>query len=245
MSRKILIYPLLILTLIQNGITQAADKIPEIIDIPTMSKWHGYFSDSSDKELYKLGILAFNGAPEVFSIIASLKRMYNIEDAVETGTFKGYTTVLLSSIFENVYSVELNKNNYDDAMKFLEEFKNIKLILGSSEDTLNKLLPSLKAKKLLFYLDAHWHDYWPILDELDAISKTHKDNCIIVIDDVLVPGRSDVAFDKYKRQPLSYEYVKAKLDNIFTNYSVHYIISNVNKIPHAQMVLIPEIGNLR
>jgi hypothetical protein len=39
----------------------------------------------------------------------------------------------------------------------------------------------------LFYLDAHWYDYWPLQDEVKTISKLSQ--FVILADDFKVPGK--------------------------------------------------------
>ena len=97
--------------------------------------------------------------------------------------------------------------------------------MGSSVVELEKLLPSLIGKRIFFYLDAHWEKYWPLRDELEEISRTHKDNCVIFIDDVLVPGYAEVNYDLYKGAALSFDYIKDKVEKVFTDYTVHYVIN--------------------
>jgi hypothetical protein len=65
-------------------------------------------------------------------------------------------------------------------------------------------------------LDAHWQDYWPLLNELKEIAKTHNNTCCIVIDDFQVPNRP-FKYDSYKNQPLNLQYVKQELKNIYTS----------------------------
>jgi hypothetical protein len=100
-------------------------------------------------------------------------------------------------------------------------------------------LPHLKDRRLLFYLDAHWYEYWPLLDEIKIISKSHKDQCILVVDDCQVPGRSDIDYDEYKGIPCSYEYVKEALDDCFTKYDYHYLIPR-DPNRRAKLVAIPK-----
>jgi hypothetical protein len=45
----------------------------------------------------------------------------------------------------------------------------------------------------LFFLDAHWYDYWPLLDEIELIT-SKVPRCVIIIDDFQVPGRNDYVF---------------------------------------------------
>ena len=110
------------------------------------------------------------------------------------------------------------------AQQRLTSLSNISFHLGSSEKVLAQILPTLKDKFVLFYLDAHWNEYWPLLDELDAISKTHHHKCIVVVDDVKVPGRSDIPFDAYKGHECSFEYVKDKIEKLYDGYTMHYLI---------------------
>ncbi len=73
----------------------------------------------------------------------------------------------------------------------------------------------MKSELPLFYLDAHWYNYWPLLNEINAISEHFKDNCIIIIDDFLVPGRPELTFDTYKGTPNSLEFIKESLPKCF------------------------------
>jgi hypothetical protein len=97
--------------------------------------------------------------------------------------------------------------------------------LGNSPTVLKQLLTSWPSdKKILFYLDAHWYDYWPLNDEMMEIAKiaSVRNNCIIIIDDFKVPGRADVPFDSYKDQPLDYTFVKNALDAAIPGARISY-----------------------
>jgi predicted O-methyltransferase YrrM len=214
----------------------AACNLPEVVDYSQARG--GCRNDNCG--LFEIGALGFNQAPEIFNFMAYLKKRYNLQDAVETGTFQGNTTKALSILFDKVYTIEIIKDNYDISKESLAAVTNVELILGSSGKELGVLLPKLVDRRILFYLDAHWFEDWPILEELAMIAKTHKDNCVIVIDDVKVPGYPSVPYDQYKGQPLSYEYIAAAVKNIFTSHSVHYVIPGDYK-KRAKMVLVPEV----
>jgi len=211
-------------------------KLPEVVDY---SQAKGGCRNNNC-ELFEIGALGFNQAPEMFNFMAYLKQKYNLQDAVETGTYHGNTTKALSMLFDKVYTIEIVKDNYEISKKSLASVTNAELFLGSSDKELGILLPKLTGRRILFYLDAHWYEDWPILEELAMIAKTHKDNCVIVIDDVKVPGYSSVPYDQYKGQPLSYEYIEAAVKNVFTNHSVHYVVPSDYK-KRAKMVLVPEV----
>jgi hypothetical protein len=112
---------------------------------------------------------------------------------VETGTYWGATTRLLSRQSKMVYSIEPEPTLYANAKKRLEGIQNIELILGPSENELPRLLPRLSGD-VNFWLDGHFSagDTYdgkhstPIIQELAAIS-SHLDQLgrvTILVDDV-------------------------------------------------------------
>ncbi|MBS0652626.1 MAG: hypothetical protein JSR39_03775 [Verrucomicrobia bacterium] len=182
---------------------------------------------------------AFNGAPEISSFVSMLKNHYNIEAAIETGSLYGHTTAFLASIFNEVHTIEIEPSNYQITLNTLSIFPNAVCHFGSSSSVLTEILPTLESKSLLFYLDAHWQEYWPLLDELEAISKTHKDNCIIVIDDFKVPTRPDIGYDAYGEHECSFEYVKDKLGEIYSAYDFYYVLPKRVE-SKAKLVVLPK-----
>ncbi len=114
---------------------------------------------------------AFNNAPELSSFFNYLKGKYHIDTAIETGTFKGGTTTLFGRLFDEVHTIEVLESAYQEAKETLKTHENIHCHLGSSEKVLRSLLPSVQGKPVLFYLDAHWEEHWPLLEELEEISK--------------------------------------------------------------------------
>ena len=162
-------------------------------------------------------VSAFNNDSVVSDTVVKLINDLKIECIIETGTFRGKTTAFLSETFPNldIYTIEVNFKNFLEAEQNLKPYKNITLICGSSEKKLEELLPTLKGKRLLFYLDAHWEEYWPLLDEFEAIRKNAKDMCCIVIDDFKVPYRQ-FQHDAYKGQPLDVDYIQDKMNGVYT-----------------------------
>lgn len=171
---------------------------------------------ASDIERY-LKVSSFNNDSVVADTVLQLVKDLKIDCIIETGTFQGTTTAFLSETFPNIdiYTVEVNLETYQKAQANLQGYSNIKLLYGSSEKVLEHLLPELQGKRILFYLDAHWDDYWPLLDEFEAIQKQCKDNCCIVIDDFKVPFRQ-FQHDIYKEQPLDLDYIEEKLKQVYT-----------------------------
>lgn len=232
-------YVFFFLVLCTSSFVSAMPQLPQVIDfskLPTIDQ--GYYN-VCDSNAWNLGYYAFNYAPELAPFFAMLKKEYNIDTVVETGTFRGGTTVLFSLLFDNVHTIEIQDATYQVSKENLKQFSNVYCHLGSSEKVLKTILPNLKNQRILFYLDAHWQSHWPLLEELKEISKTHKDNCIIVIDDFKVPGRPDVPYDYYGNNECSLKYIKDQIAQVFTAHTFHLVIpKSVNS--RAKFVGIPK-----
>lgn len=212
---------------------------PEIIDIDKFAVPLSKYAASIDPRAWTLGRYAFYQSSELIPFFGLLREEYHIEAAVETGTWKGDTTSLFALLFNQVHTIEILDSHYELSVKNLAQFPNVHCHFGSSPETLSKILPSLSSIPTLFYLDAHWNPYWPLLDELEEISKTHKDNCVIVINDIKVPNRPQTPYDTYEDHDCSYEYVKEKLDKIFTEYTIHYLVPRYMGA-RAKLVVVPK-----
>jgi len=194
--------------------------------------------------VYQISLNAFNKMPQTAACVKDLKEKYKLEVALETGTWLGNTTKFLSCIFEEVDSIEIDKNYYNLSTQNLRLFKNARVHFGNSATALLPLLNSkMLGKRLFCYLDAHWYSDWPLLDEIRQISQTHRDNCVLMIDDIKVPGRPDIQFDSYSQNGIklecSLEYVKKELDELFTEYEIFYIGDKYSLGGH-KLVVIPK-----
>jgi len=168
--------------------------------------------------------MAFNQDPVCEGVISRLIRYYKIDTCVETGTYLGNTTRWFASKVKNVHTIELNEMLY--LMIHFDEYPNVTHHYGNSAETVKTLLPLLDAdNRIMFYLDAHWNDYWPLLDEIRAIANSKfKGRCVIVIDDFKIPDRPDIPFDSYGDIPLDYEYVREALDLAIPGHVITYYI---------------------
>lgn len=181
---------------------------------------------------------AFNGATELGPLFEYLKNKFHINIAVETGTYHGGTTIFFGLVFDQVHTIELVESTYQVAKANLMNYPNIECHLGSSERVLAELLPLLAGNPLLFYLDAHWENHWPLLDEISEIAKTHRDNCILVIDDFKVPGKR-IPYDSYGNKECSYNYIENSLEKVFSEYIYYYLLPK-NKSARAKFMAIPK-----
>ena len=120
---------------------------------------------------------------------------------IETGTYYGETTKLLSKISKKTISIEADKELFETSKKKLENLKNVELFNGKSEDLLDKSISeNLDFKNICIYLDAHLcQDHLkniktfgsedtatPILQELEIIKKYYGkfEKFNVLIDDI-------------------------------------------------------------
>lgn len=162
----------------------------------------------------------FAGDIHLLFKIHNLIYQYDIKSVVETGTWMGRTAQLLSMMVNNIYTIEINEEYYNQA-SYLDDYENIHRFLGDSSFVIGDILRYHAKDPILFFLDAHWGENWPLLDELKAISKYDLKNPIVVIHDCYNPYVPDMGYDSYGGQRLDYEYVEHYLGRIFRK-PLHY-----------------------
>lgn len=122
-------------------------------------------------------------------LILFLKRQFDLEDFVETGTFQGNSAAWASGHFKRVFTIEASEPLWRAARTRHARLANIEFVLGNSPQQLKKLLPGLRRP--LFWLDAHWcgpatageTEECPLLAELAVISAAAIEPKVIVVDD--------------------------------------------------------------
>lgn len=176
-------------------------------------------------EYIKRNLQGFEGDMFVKAKFESLRDNYGIETVIETGTYLGGTTKVLSQMFKNVFTIEVTDEMWDKSGQYLKGINNISRIKGSSDEVLDALLDDkeFKTGTLLLFLDAHWEKACPLLGELKAVCD-HGLKPVIVIHDWKVPSRPDLGFDSYNGQDFEFEWIKESIDKIYGNngYLVEY-----------------------
>lgn len=159
--------------------------------------------------------LPFNGDTEICAEFLRLRDKYNIENAVETGTCVGGTTVWLSAEFNFVYSIEVNREYQKFAIQRLIATgrRNWDVKLGKSEDKLGPILKNLSGGVIIF-LDAHWSKECPLMRELEIIAESGL-RPVIAIHDFQVPHHPEYGFDSYNGQPFMYQWLKPAIEKIY------------------------------
>jgi len=170
----------------------------------------------------------FNNDFYVANEVLKLKKKFNCNYFIETGTCLGSTSTWASKHFKKVVTFENHKPYFDIAAQRKEilQIENVEQHFKSSVDGLIEVLPTIKDS-ILFFLDAHFQNYCPLLDEL----KTIKDNGltpVIVIHDCKVPNEPKLGFDTWNGIEISFETIKPHIESIYgkNGYSYHY---NSNK----------------
>jgi hypothetical protein len=119
---------------------------------------------------------------------------------VETGTFLGATTELMSQTGLPVFTIEAHPRNYGFARARFWRRRHVKLLYGDSRAGLRRLfdgaLHPLSGLTVFFYLDAHWNDDLPLAEEIDIIF-SRCPSAVVMIDDFEVPFDPGYGYDDY------------------------------------------------
>lgn len=117
----------------------------------------------------------------------------NLEIVIETGTFRGESSQVLSQICGRVITIEPDQKLYERAKLTLKEFKNVEIINQRSEAILEALVSQAKGK-IGFFLDSHFcgpgthrgPSVSPIKFELEIIGRLCKQfpKVVVLVDDL-------------------------------------------------------------
>ena len=115
---------------------------------------------------------------------------FSTEIFIETGTYHGAMILGTKKFFNQIYSIELDKDLYLKAKKLFRKYDNIHILQGDSSKVLPELLDKIK-KPCLFWLDAHYSGgvtakgnlNTPIIIELKSIFSHQINDHVILIDD--------------------------------------------------------------
>lgn len=149
-----------------------------------------------------------------------LKKMFNIEVVVETGSNYGHTTYWLAENFDSVYAIEITEKSFNESKKYCSKFNNIIYLNGSSIDLLSDVILEIKNKNTIFFLDAHGGYPCPTISELICIKEMNI-KPIICIHDFYVPGKNFL-WDKYNDFEYKWENIEKYINDIYGNDNYEY-----------------------
>ncbi|MEG4213947.1 FkbM family methyltransferase [Microcoleus sp. Pol14C6] len=129
------------------------------------------------------------GLGDCKQLMLVLKNEYNLPTFVETGTWKGGTSVWAAQHFQQVFTIEFAKHIYESTSSTYSHIKNIEFLWGHTKEQLKFVVPQLN-EPALFWLDAHWmgggtageDDECPLLEELEIINNSECEHFILIDD---------------------------------------------------------------
>jgi hypothetical protein len=143
-----------------------------------------------------------------------LKKLYNLTVAVETGSGGGGGTNTLYKKIGKVYSCEIDSEQYEKDRKRFEHLEDVKIYNLNSVDFLNKILPVVEDKNIVFWLDSHFPNKFnnideilPLYNELSVIQKFRKNKRdVILMDDFKIFLMEDIYRGKNAKEYIKHIY---------------------------------------
>jgi predicted O-methyltransferase YrrM len=169
---------------------------------------------------------AFNGDLFAHKRVQQLIKDFGIQTFVETGTYKGETTKEICKEVPRVIAIEISDEYLEKTRDSVNSVgaQNVEIVKGDSAKWMAEELGKRDLGPTLFFLDAHWYNYWPIRDELQAIVNSGKHaNSVIMIHDFKNPDNPEMQYDEYQGKALDHEYIKDILQQLWPEgYTVEY-----------------------
>ena len=151
----------------------------------------------------------WNGDWHLAKEVLRLKEAHGLKTALETGTCLGSTAMWLAEHFEHVRTCDIHEGYLAIARARMCDISNVETHWERST-----VIVGLAPVADLYWLDAHWGEHCPLLEELSQIAEQHA-RPVILIHDFQVPG-TDFGFDKMPDgRPFNLELVKPYLDRIY------------------------------
>jgi hypothetical protein len=141
----------------------------------------------------------FNGMRERTAAVGQMFAAIPFATVIETGTYRALTTRHLSTLTQApIATIEVNPTYYRFSQGRLGKIPQVHQFLGKSPAVLAQLRTDAawKAEPVFFYLDAHWLNDLPLLEELAQIRQGWT-NFAALIDDFRVDGDGGYFYDNY------------------------------------------------
>jgi len=154
--------------------------------------------DLADRELQKSFGGPLNGQAGRQKLFLDMLRALAPVAIIETGTFRGTSTDWMASAFAGpIMTCEIEPRLATQARRKLAKHRHVTVFNDDSRAFLTAVLPTLPTNRpVLYYLDAHWQDDLPLVEEVRSILG-YSLYSIIMIDDFRVPWDDGYGFDYY------------------------------------------------
>jgi hypothetical protein len=132
----------------------------------------------------------FNGQRRRTAAVAAMFKAIDFGTVVETGTYRALTTRHLRTVTDApLATIEVNPSYFRYSQRRLARLPKVSQFLGHSPAVLEQLRvdPAWRAEPVFLYLDAHWLNDLPLLEELASIRRGWTQFAALV-DDFRVDG---------------------------------------------------------
>ena len=157
------------------------------------------------------------------NLLLSLKTDYKKYNTfIESGTYLGDTICTMEEYFDNLITIEVKKEIYENVISKYNGNK-IKFINGDSVEVFKYIFEYVNDNTI-FFLDGHYssgntgynNKTVPLLDELELINKNFKNEGIIIIDDVRLFGKKlgDEDWSEISKEKI-FEILFNRIDNFY------------------------------
>jgi predicted O-methyltransferase YrrM len=162
----------------------------------------------------KRNLQGFEGDEIMAQRIKKLIKDFNINLVIEGGTYLGGTARRFALMCKEVVTIEVNVEYFMRAQRTLETCHNVQMFFGSTVEIMPELLRIHKDKNILFFSDAHWQEFNPMLAELEIIQHAGI-KPVIAIHDWKVPGHPELGYDTYQDIVYEWSWIKPSIEKIY------------------------------
>jgi hypothetical protein len=162
----------------------------------TLRGWSGYLYDLVSIARFRF---SYPHSYTKFLLINTLRKKTGARIFIEAGTLFGVTAERCASVFDRVYTVELDRALVEKATASLADLKHVQVIQGDALEVLPQLLRNEARDDILLFLDGHFSGGTtacgevpePAVEILQALAEYRAKIRAIVIDDFRTFGAVD------------------------------------------------------
>lgn len=132
--------------------------------------------------------------------------------AIESGSYLGTTTQYLVGLADKkTYSIEINNDFSEIAKTRLKAdiaANRVEIVDGNSARELPRILQTINPNEssVFAYLDAHWLEHIPLLEEIQSLLDWGG-NFIAVVDDFFIPEDVGYGYDLYEKHRVDISHI--------------------------------------